>query len=588
SDEELELQRKRVLAQRDLELLNLGPTLAQERAVRQKFLGQQLADQQRLKKLDLAQHNLTAQQKQHIETEYANKAADTRQAFSTKQAQDEVKARQTIIATATAADAKLTTDHLRQQSALTLQAELDRTQASLALNAKAQADLAAQNIAATQAQLAEQYQLQRRAVELERELALAQLDTRKDNAAAELRIRAEANRKLAELDAAQPEAARQRRAQELSEEARHYDLLADAMLAGHNQAEQQQLQASEAYREKRLAAAREELAAKLVLVKKGGQEEANARLESENKIKQIQADSQQAQLDLQKAQTEKIVSVISTSLTSLATLADADSQAKLARIDAQMNAEGVSAARKAVLEKQKLRVEKEATEQRRKIARAQAAVQLGQSIMAILAAPSLLPSPIGEILKGVEIAAATVTAYAQFKAIDSAKFAQGGLVQGPSHSRGGVQLWHRSGAHVGEMEGGEAIMSVGAVKKFGGLLSHLNVLGGGKAFGQLSQALAIPAHYAEGGMVPRNLPEYLPQTLTGGVVVHTLPIDYNALAAALAARPADHEALADTLAARLAPAFIAGARALPPQNVNLTELRERNADLDKRQAQTDI
>ncbi|MGI4872056.1 MAG: hypothetical protein ACRYFX_12865, partial [Janthinobacterium lividum] len=588
SDEELELQRKRVLAQRDLELLNLGPTLAQERAIRQKFLGQQLAENEENRKLELEKHNLTEQEKQHIEKTYRDKAADTRQAFSTAEAQREVKARQDIIANAKAAELKLDIDYIRQLTAADLQAELDRTQASLAQNAEAQADRAAQNVAATQEQLEQEYQLQRRAVELERELALAQLDTRKDNAATELRIHAEANRKLAALDATQADTDRQRRAQELSEEARHYDLLAEGMLAGHNQTEQQQLQASEAYKEQRLAAAREELAAKLLLVKKGGQEEANARLESENKIKQIQADSQQAQLDLQKAQTEKIASVISTSLTSLATLADADSQAKLARIDAQMNAEGVSAARKAVLEKQKLRIEQEATKQRQKIARAQAVVQLGQAIMAILAAPSLLPSPIGEILKGVEIAAATVTAYAQFKAIDSQKFAQGGVLRGPSHAQGGIPLFsRRTGRALGaEAEGDEIILTKGVFRNpaLRALASTLNVAGGGIPFAKM---MDIPTRYMEGGVVSSSA-EILPQILTGGVVVHTPPIDYDRLAAALAARPTDHEALADTLAAKLGPAFIAGARALPVPETNLTELRQRLKQAEKDQAQTDI
>jgi hypothetical protein len=42
-----------------------------------------------------------------------------------------------------------------------------------------------------------------------------------------------------------------------------------------------------------------------------------------------------------------------------------------------MNREGVSAARKAVLEKQKLRVEQQAAEQRRKLAKAEAVVNLG-------------------------------------------------------------------------------------------------------------------------------------------------------------------------------------------------------------------
>ena len=588
SAEELELQRKRIAAQRDLELLNLGPTLAQEQAVRRKFLAQQIAEQGKREKEELAQFGLTEEQKRHIEKEYRDKAADLRLAFSTAEAQREVKARQTIAANAQAADLKLTTDYLRQQTVLSLQAEQERNNASLALNAQAQAERAAQGLQATQQQLREGYQLQGRAAILERELALASLNQRQDNAAAELRIRADALRKIAELEAAQADAARQRRARELSEQAAYYTLLADGMLAGRTQGEQQQLAATETYKQQRIAAVLDEQDARLTLVAHGSQEETNILLDAENKIKQIRADSAQAQFDLLKQQTEKIASVVTNSLSSLAAIQDADSQAKLARIDAEMNKAGVSAARHDVLEKQKLRVEQQAAEQRKKLARAQAVVQLGQAVMTILSSPAApFVEPAASIVRGLEIAAATAAAYAQFRAIDSAKFAQGGIVQGPSHAQGGIQMWHRGGAHVGEMEGGEAIMSVGAVKRFGGLLSQLNVLGGGRPFAHLSDALSIPAKYSEGGIIPANLPEYLPQVRTGGVVVHTPPIDYDALAAALAARPADHEALADALAAKLTPAFVAGVRALPPQNINLTELRERNEQLDKWQAQLD-
>jgi hypothetical protein len=121
-----------------------------------------------------------------------------------------------------AASTALLINYQRQTSLLTLQAEQERNAASLAANQQAQAERASQGLQATEQQLAEQYQLQRRAVVLERELALASLETRKDNTAAELRIRAEANQKLAALDAGQADTGRQRRAQDLSEQAQQY------------------------------------------------------------------------------------------------------------------------------------------------------------------------------------------------------------------------------------------------------------------------------------------------------------------------------------------------------------------------------
>ncbi|RZK30532.1 MAG: hypothetical protein EOO61_19160 [Hymenobacter sp.] len=82
--------------------------------------------------------------------------------------------------------------------------------------------------------------------------------------------------------------------------------------------------------------------------------------------------------------------------------------------------------------------------------------------------------------------------------------------------------------------------------------------------------------------------EFLPQIKTGGVVVHTPPIDYDKLAAAVAAQPADHEGLARAIAQQLTPAFVAGAQALPPQHVNITDLRERIKKEEYWDSQTSI
>nr|GFC70321.1 hypothetical protein [Tanacetum cinerariifolium] len=269
---------------------------------------------------------------------------------------------------------------------------------------------------------------------------------RKDNAAAELRIRVEANEKLAQLDAAQADVIRQRRAKELSDEAQYYSLLADGMLAGLNQGKQQQVQASERYKQQRIAAVLDEQDARLAVVATGSQDEINIRQDTENKLRQIQQDSHQAQLDLLQQQTAKIASIVTSSLSSLSAIQDADSQAKLARLDAEMNKEG-------------------------------------------------------------------------FRAIDSAKFAEGGIAYGPSHAQGGIQL-HQRGRHVGiEIEGGEAIINKRSTALFGPVLSAINQLGGGRPFyTDPLQGSALMARLAVGGVVPANLPDYLPQVRTAGVV----------------------------------------------------------------------
>lgn len=94
---------------------------------------------------------------------------------------------------------------------------------------------------------------------LEQELALASLSQRASNEAAKLRIQAQASQQLADFNAAQADAKRQRQAEELSNEAAYYNLL-----AGRSQTEQ--LAATEIYKPQRIAAVRGEQDARLVLV----------------------------------------------------------------------------------------------------------------------------------------------------------------------------------------------------------------------------------------------------------------------------------------------------------------------------------
>ncbi|TGE24769.1 hypothetical protein E5K00_06060 [Hymenobacter aquaticus] len=75
-------------------------------------------------------------------------------------------------------------------------------------------------------------------------------------------------------------------------------------------------------------------------------------------------------------------------------------------------------------------------------------------------------------------------------------FRAGGLVDGPSHEQGGVQMWHKSGAHLGEMEGGEYIINRQSTAKYLPLLEQINQAG-------RTRVLPAPrAKFAEGGQVP--------------------------------------------------------------------------------------
>ena len=58
-------------------------------------------------------------------------------------------------------------------------------------------------------------------------------------------------------------------------------------------------------------------------------------------------------------------------------------------------------------------------------------------------------------------------------ATKGANYAEGGMIDGPSHAQGGVNI---------NAQGGEAVMTKGAVLRFGPLLSQLNQMGGGTSF----------------------------------------------------------------------------------------------------------
>jgi hypothetical protein len=88
-------------------------------------------------------------------------------------------------------------------------------------------------------------------------------------------------------------------------------------------------------------------------------------------------------------------------------------------------------------------------------------------------APPGMTFPVASILRGLQIGMILATTIANVKQIKAQKtFALGGYVSGERHSRGGVDA---------NLEGGEYIMSRGAVNKFG--VEALDQLNQGKAGG---------------------------------------------------------------------------------------------------------
>jgi hypothetical protein len=139
---------------------------------------------------------------------------------------------------------------------------------------------------------------------------------------------------------------------------------------------------------------------------------------------------------------------------------------------------------------------KSAFDKRKKLQIATALMSAASGIIQILTQPSTLPSPFDWITKGLNVIALGIATGANIKKIKSTQFegasggasaaapppnanlgknyAEGGLLNGPRHAAGGMMI---------NAEGGEAVMTRGAVTAFGPLLSTLNQAGGGKSFG---------------------------------------------------------------------------------------------------------
>jgi hypothetical protein len=140
---------------------------------------------------------------------------------------------------------------------------------------------------------------------------------------------------------------------------------------------------------------------------------------------------------------------------------------------------------------------KSAFDKRKKLQIATALMSAASGIIQILTQPSTLPSPFDWITKGLNVIALGIATGANIKKINSTQFegasggasaaaapppnanlgknyAEGGLLNGPRHAAGGMMI---------NAEGGEAVMTRGAVTAFGPLLSQLNQAGGGKSFG---------------------------------------------------------------------------------------------------------
>lgn len=560
--EELRLQQQQVQAQAALDIKRTQDELAERTRLRAAYYPQELAALNKQAAIELEKFGLTEQQKNELRAKAAQDRIDLDQKYSTKEAQMAVAEIPLLRAQADATSLKLEADYQRQVQSLTLQSFAQTIQGQ---------------IAAAKEGSVQRRELELLNIDLEQEVAIAALDKRamsdREYETRVTAIRADAISKRKALS----EQDTQNVVTELQAQQQVAELNQQLLLAGLKEGQQARVRASREYYNEVLRAEVDNYSAGLAATKEGSTQRLAVERQHAINLKNIERDSSQAQLDVIVSKYEKISSIVTQSISTISTLENAASQARLNQIDAEINKQTTSAARKAVLEKQKTRIEQQAAEERKRIAKAEAVVNLAASVMQILKSPTApFVEPAASVVRGIEIAAATATAYAQFRAIDSQKFAQGGIAYGPSHAQGGIQLT-RGGRAVGiEIEGGEPVLTAAVSRNpvLLGMASMINQLAGGRALYRDPTPASTWARWAEGGVVSSSA-MYLPQVRTGGAVQSSAPA-------------IDYDRFTDMMAAKLGPAFVAGAQALPAQEVNLTELRQRNTQLDKREAETNI
>lgn len=166
---------------------------------------------------------------------------------------------------------------------------------------------------------------------------------------------------------------------------------------------------------------------------------------------------------------------IEAGLGAMSDLAQAKAQERLSRVD-QMLQQGVINEEEATRKKEQ--IQKEAARKQQKIDVVQAVINTAKAVTAGLASTPFLP--VGLIMGGI----AAAQGAAQIKMIRSQKFAQGGILNGPSHAQGGIPMFSKGGAFYGEAEGGEAVLTKGVMANpaLASMASALNVAGGGVPF----------------------------------------------------------------------------------------------------------
>jgi hypothetical protein len=155
-------------------------------------------------------------------------------------------------------------------------------------------------------------------------------------------------------------------------------------------------------------------------------------------------------------------------------------------------------------QKKREQIEREAFEKKKRLDLAFVAVELAKQIVSIQTAAAANPANAvtfggagvsqAAVLTGIAIANAGI----QTAAILAQKYADGGLLSGPSHAQGGIPF--TVGGQAGfEAEGGEAIINKKSTAMYAPLLSAINEAGGGVAFAKGGLAKPV-SKFQRGGV----------------------------------------------------------------------------------------
>jgi chromosome segregation ATPase len=200
------------------------------------------------------------------------------------------------------------------------------------------------------------------------------------------------------------------------------------------------------------------------------QNEEITQLEYETRLAEIREKFRQEDLQKDQVRNEAKIEIAKRTTSGLATMSDALLAAELVGVE-----EG-SKKEEAIL--------KRSGNRRKAIAISDVAINLASEISAINAVAAANPAnavtfgAAGISQASILTAIAIVKSASQVAMISAQKFAQGGVLQGKSHARGGIPTI--DGQY--EFEGGEAVINKRSTAKYGALLSSINQAGGGVPF----------------------------------------------------------------------------------------------------------